>query len=315
MFNNKDKKLYYFAVLLAFISCIFQGFAISKSNDNSLYIKSLWNTTRLSNDIYSLIYREHDENSISGKVYQIKQQISKIHVFLANRPHTNPIRLLENDIIDLEDRYHASRTKDNIVFQLNALKVMLLDDLRRGENISSALYMLAIATLWSSIIVLLSIIFRIRSGHHEVESKDCQSSIPATIPDLPIKDSPTKLEVVSNSSDNNDLSGFLIEDDDDDVAETNYSDIPGMQEIINEFILSIPTRSSSIKQSLKDEDFDTLKREVHTLKGLGGSIGFDELTRIANDIDMLFKSDNLNAGIAKLGELYSELEKIEKSRK
>lgn len=321
MFKNKDKKIYYIAVLLAFISCIFQGLAISKSRENSLYIKSMWNTTRMTNDINTLIYKTTSKSSVSLIVSDIKKQLSILHLMLANKPHINPIKLLEKDILALDQGIHHPRTKDNIVFQLNALKDMLLNDLRAGENISSAFYMLAIATLWATIIILLHVIFKPICNQAPPptlkanEENGTSSSSPKTIVEESVEAKPKteghKLELVT-TNDKNDLSGFLIDDDDED--DDSYANIPGMEEIINEFIASIPTRKSSIETSLENNDYETLKREVHTLKGLGGSIGFDNLTKISETIDKDFKEEKMSSGIGKLGELFAELDKIEKSR-
>jgi len=310
MISKLNKNLYFFAVLLAFISCVFQGFALSKSQENNIYIKSLWNITKMSNDILDISYGDHEKGYISNKVELIRAQLISLHEYLDGRPHTNPIMLLNNDLNDLALTEGKNlSTRINIIFQVHALESLLLFDIKNGGNVSSAYYMIAIATLWGTLIILLFLLFNPKyTSKISPTPSSAQNIQKHSLASLP-------KEKTTDTATNTDLSDFLINDDDDDDDEIDEQTLPGMKEIINEFIESIPTRRDKMKTSIQTKDYDTLKREVHTLKGLGGSIGFNELTEVAESIDALFKEDDIEVGISQIESLFSILTSIENDKK
>ncbi|MEM9057604.1 MAG: ATP-binding protein, partial [Pseudomonadota bacterium] len=53
---------------------------------------------------------------------------------------------------------------------------------------------------------------------------------------------------------------------------------PRYRAIVVEFVAELPTQIAAMLRARRERDFDALARQAHILKGLGGSVGFDEFT-------------------------------------
>ena len=68
------------------------------------------------------------------------------------------------------------------------------------------------------------------------------------------------------------------------------TDDPEIREVVVEFIDSIAQRVDAMSAALATEDFDELARVAHTLKGSGGTAGFNCFTEPAARIEQLAKA-------------------------
>lgn len=67
---------------------------------------------------------------------------------------------------------------------------------------------------------------------------------------------------------------------------------PDLKELIPEFIENIYKNTEEIKKLLMDGDLETIRGIGHSMKGSGGSYGFDEITRIGKEIEEAAKAGN-----------------------
>jgi CheY-like chemotaxis protein/HPt (histidine-containing phosphotransfer) domain-containing protein len=75
---------------------------------------------------------------------------------------------------------------------------------------------------------------------------------------------------------------------------SSYADDPDMQEAIEEFVATLPTRIAAIErhqneQNHEEQNLEELRRLVHQLKGAGGGYGFDSITQLAAEVERALK--------------------------
>ncbi len=68
------------------------------------------------------------------------------------------------------------------------------------------------------------------------------------------------------------------------AADINNAD-PEFQELIGIFLENLPNRVAAIETPLQAEDWKAVKAAAHTLKGIGGSYGFSNVTAVCADIE------------------------------
>jgi signal transduction histidine kinase/FixJ family two-component response regulator len=76
------------------------------------------------------------------------------------------------------------------------------------------------------------------------------------------------------------------------VASKLLADEPEIADLVVEFIDSIPAMFNKIDYAAKNRDWETLKFEVHSLKGVGGGYGYPELTEIAGKMEFQIATRN-----------------------
>jgi CheY-like chemotaxis protein/HPt (histidine-containing phosphotransfer) domain-containing protein len=84
------------------------------------------------------------------------------------------------------------------------------------------------------------------------------------------------------------LARYLRSGDDggDAIAEQTEDKMNAvLQRLAVEFRAELPARIASIEQALARRDWQGLRSQVHTLKGVAGSVGFPELTRLAQPVE------------------------------
>jgi signal transduction histidine kinase/DNA-binding response OmpR family regulator len=59
---------------------------------------------------------------------------------------------------------------------------------------------------------------------------------------------------------------------------SRFRDDPDIQQILPDYIASLPQRAKQLSEFLRKQSLDELRRVVHQLKGTGGGYGFDEIT-------------------------------------
>lgn len=76
------------------------------------------------------------------------------------------------------------------------------------------------------------------------------------------------------------------------VVSKLLADEPDMADLVVEFIDSIPAMFNKIDRAAKNRDWENLKFEVHSLKGVGGGYGYPELTEIAGKMEFQIAAKN-----------------------
>lgn len=87
------------------------------------------------------------------------------------------------------------------------------------------------------------------------------------------------------------------EDESDDSAITSslIEEDASFIEIVSDFVDNLPDTLTQIRKLYGDEDWDTLRNEIHTLKGTGGNFGFDEITHICREIEIRIENQDYKA--------------------
>ena len=81
----------------------------------------------------------------------------------------------------------------------------------------------------------------------------------------------------------------ISRDDKDGIID----DDPDIISLKNKFIGGLPEKYDIIKDAFNNNQYDIVKREVHKLKGLGGSFGCQELTDISLEIELALLNDDI----------------------
>ncbi len=84
-------------------------------------------------------------------------------------------------------------------------------------------------------------------------------------------------------------------------APDNIND--GMAHLSLKFLNRLPNYVHDMKTALESKKLSDAKAIAHQLKGLGGSFGYPEVSKIATEIEDLLKADNVNTAQVKLGEI------------
>ena len=67
---------------------------------------------------------------------------------------------------------------------------------------------------------------------------------------------------------------------------------PDMADLIHEFVKKLPGMVKDVQTAFADGDFETFKKEVHTLKGTSGNFGYSEIFDIAKRIEFDIIANN-----------------------
>lgn len=66
---------------------------------------------------------------------------------------------------------------------------------------------------------------------------------------------------------------------------------PDLIELVETFVGELPDRVTAIRQALEHQDFETLQRLAHQLKGAAGGYGFPTITDAAKRLEATLKTD------------------------
>lgn len=73
-----------------------------------------------------------------------------------------------------------------------------------------------------------------------------------------------------------------------------YSDLlaeePDLEPIVRNFVSRLPSMVTNLKQSWQQTDWQQLREAAHELKGTSGGLGFPQLMRIADEIEIKAKT-------------------------
>ncbi len=67
----------------------------------------------------------------------------------------------------------------------------------------------------------------------------------------------------------------------DPLVSTLLAEDPDLRDIVEEFVRGLSDRVSELERALTEQDWTSLQREAHRLKGAGGSYGFPPITEVA----------------------------------
>ena len=81
----------------------------------------------------------------------------------------------------------------------------------------------------------------------------------------------------------------------ENTLESELADDPELAEIIEQFVDSLPADLRASQQALNNNDFHTLKRIAHQLKGAGGSYGYSALTDAARTLEETAMNEDVEA--------------------
>src|ERR1019366_7255345 len=97
-----------------------------------------------------------------------------------------------------------------------------------------------------------------------------------------------------------------------DSIRSTMMDYPGMARIIVEFVQGLPEEVRKLKDFLKAEKTDELRRVVHQLRGACGGYGFDGLTEVATAAEnAIHAADNVEIVTRHINSLIEMIRRIE----
>ena len=100
-----------------------------------------------------------------------------------------------------------------------------------------------------------------------------------------------------------------------DLPESDQTMIDNDPDIIHlkmKFIDSLPTRLNEINTAFNNKEYDLVKRDIHKLKGLGGSFDCPELTEVSVEIEISLIENNIAMANEKLLKLNKKVAYIMK---
>jgi HPt (histidine-containing phosphotransfer) domain-containing protein len=63
------------------------------------------------------------------------------------------------------------------------------------------------------------------------------------------------------------------------------------QSLVNQFLQSLKVELIDIKQLIKEQNWTRCQKQMHNIKGRGGSFGFPEITEQASGLEVLLKNN------------------------
>ena len=92
---------------------------------------------------------------------------------------------------------------------------------------------------------------------------------------------------------------------------SSYHSDPDMQEIVKEYVHTLPVKRENIISAHNNDDFQALRKIVHGLHGSGGGFGFDILSKYGGEIERMIDGDHDKNEIASvLQELQDVINRI-----
>lgn len=71
-----------------------------------------------------------------------------------------------------------------------------------------------------------------------------------------------------------------------------FREDPDFQELLVDFVQSARERTVTLSEAYEQRSVESLRTQAHQLKGAGGGYGFDDLSRIAADLEQACKSEH-----------------------
>ena len=96
----------------------------------------------------------------------------------------------------------------------------------------------------------------------------------------------------------------------DPIISTILKDEPEYADLIEVFVERLTPTVTKAQQLFNDKNWPQFHKEIHDLKGMGGSYGFPMVTELAGEIGLQLRNDNTAAVQDLLNELESVSERI-----
>jgi len=81
------------------------------------------------------------------------------------------------------------------------------------------------------------------------------------------------------------------------------------ENLVSDFENSLPSALVSLKKAVKEERWQDFEKQIHVLKGSGGSFGYLEITTLSSKIESLLKTENYYVA----AEMLTEFERLSQS--
>jgi HPt (histidine-containing phosphotransfer) domain-containing protein len=89
------------------------------------------------------------------------------------------------------------------------------------------------------------------------------------------------------------------------IISTILQDEPEYADLIEIFVERLPPTVTRVMRVFNERNWPQFRKEIHDLKGMGGSYGFPMITVLASEIGIQFKCENFEAVQNLLQELQS----------
>jgi HPt (histidine-containing phosphotransfer) domain-containing protein len=89
----------------------------------------------------------------------------------------------------------------------------------------------------------------------------------------------------------------------DPIISTILKDEPEYADLVEVFVKRLPPTVSKAQQLFNEKNWPQFQKEIHDLKGMGGSYGFPMVTELAGNIGIQLRNDNTVAVQGLLQEL------------
>jgi CheY-like chemotaxis protein/HPt (histidine-containing phosphotransfer) domain-containing protein len=96
-----------------------------------------------------------------------------------------------------------------------------------------------------------------------------------------------------------------------DAIGSQFADDKDMAEVIASFVQQLPQRCQAMREALNHNDFPSLGRLAHQLKGAGGSYGYACLTDAARELESYAKGEDAEAAMLALNRLSHMCERVQ----
>jgi len=110
------------------------------------------------------------------------------------------------------------------------------------------------------------------------------------------------------------LSSYLKTDKDHQTINPLYSQLvqedSEFEEIVNGFLQKMPKAKEDIKNYASNSDWELCRAKLHELKGLGGAMGYPDLSLAAKNIETRIKANQYNDLDDHLDQLYATLDRM-----
>lgn len=77
-------------------------------------------------------------------------------------------------------------------------------------------------------------------------------------------------------------------------VQSEFSNDPDFEEILQMFVESIPEKQKTFRESFLQGEWNSLKTQAHQLKGSGGGYGYDELSIEAANLERACQSQDID---------------------
>jgi HPt (histidine-containing phosphotransfer) domain-containing protein len=86
---------------------------------------------------------------------------------------------------------------------------------------------------------------------------------------------------------------------------------PDLEDLIPGFLENRRNDIQAMQEALEQDDFETIRKLSHTMKGVGGGYGFDDITTLSREIEEAAEQRNASGVREGLNKLSGYLDRVE----